>query len=233
MTEDRLDPEVRARAIVRRARTRAILRAVGILAAWWFAAASGIAYAADGLGEGGTIGASIAAIALLIAVWGTWPAAWSARERQHRELEAMWQQVRPDALDAAPWDRFAGWARADDQSVVLLELRRAGTTNDLASPYALAERRRVDPSDPEAAAEEMERFRRELLAREERAWSSYERASFREEQQAHEAALREIDDAAAAEIAAREAAMREEMAAHEAAERRRDAAALARALRKP
>src|SRR5215204_5443929 len=59
-----------------------------------------------GASVGGVVGGVLCA-ALAVALW---PQPWSAAERRHRELDAIWRTLRPHDGDGVPWARFAAWA---------------------------------------------------------------------------------------------------------------------------
>ena len=56
-----------------------------------------------------------------------WPWTWSDAEREHHTLAATWAQARPETDQDTPWDRYAAWARSDEDAVELVLIRRAGT----------------------------------------------------------------------------------------------------------
>lgn len=84
----------------------------------------------------------------------------------------------------------------------------------------------------EAAAEAMEELRDEASQRELAARRGHEQGRADAERAAHEMALQEIEERAAADVAAGEEQLRREQAAEEEAEQKAQAEALARALRR-
>ncbi len=134
------------------------------------------------------------------------------------------------------WERYAAWAESAGKQVELALIRcgpRAGEAAPAASPYSRQVVSQIDGDDVEAAAEAMEALRAEASKWEAEATARYEREQVEAEQAAHEMMLQEIEDTAAADIAAGEAQTRRELAAQEEAEQKAQAEALARALRSP
>jgi hypothetical protein len=232
MGGDRTDPGTRAdqrvRALERRHRAG---RTAGGVALLGLAAAMPVAGAALPGGDGPVVGAVIGSLALAGAAAAVWPWPWSAAERRHHELEAMWREARPAAETAAPWDRYAAWARADDERVELLLLHCAGKTN-APSPYGAEVVHRLDPDEMEEAATAMEDLRERAASREAAAREAHLDALSAAERRAYDDALRRIEADADEDRRHAEQAMRRELAAQEAAERRAQASALARALRR-
>src|SRR4051794_33686723 len=117
-TVDIADPGVRAALHVarfeRRQRRSGILSALSLLA--W--AAMGPFVAAPLVGDpGATYAAVVASMLFIGAAVARWPWAWTADERRHHELAAIWGQARADADEVTPWDRYAAWADADGEGV--------------------------------------------------------------------------------------------------------------------
>jgi hypothetical protein len=185
---------------------------------------------------GATVGAvlvSLLVVALAVAVW---PQSWSAEERRHHELEAIWREARSDADASVAWRRFAVWAREDRGAVELILVRCAPSTARAAgapSPYDLEVASRFAPEEVAAAAEAMEKLRADAADRELHARQEFEQTQVEAEQAAHVRTLREIDESAEAELRAREVQMRREIAEQEAADAQSQAEAVARALRRP
>lgn len=228
---DRTDPGVRAavRLLAFEHRQRRTRTAAGVVLGG--AAVVSPFLAAPLTGDpGATVGAVVGA--LLLAGWAAavWPWAWSADERRHHELKALWAQARGDSDMSVPWDRYAAWAGADGDHVELV-LLRAATTDD-PSPLSAEVMHRIDPDDVAGAASAMEQLRERAAAMEMRARERYLECRSAAERRAHEEALRHVDAAAAEHHRQAEEQMRRELAAEEAAERRAQAAAVARALRR-
>lgn len=164
-----------------------------------------------------------------------WPYDWSAAEGRHRELEAIWRELRGDADASVPWERYAAWAEPAGSQVKLSLITcgpRAGGPPPSPSPYSLQVVRRLSAEDQEAAAEAMEELRAEAWRRELEARRRHEQDQVDAEQAAHDMTMQEIDERAAAEVAARDEELRRELAAQEEAEQKAQAEALARALRR-
>jgi hypothetical protein len=232
--DDRSDPAVRAAHAMRDAERRD--RAGRVLAAALLTAIAmtGPVVAAPVTGEpGATVGAVVGSVLLAGLAVAVWPWAWSADERRHRELEAIWAEVRGDG-DATPWDRFAAWADtdADGDRVELVLVCRAGSTN-APSPLGTEVVERLDPDDIAAAAAAMERLREEAREREAASRERHLASLAAAERREYEEALARVDRAAEEQQQRAEAQMRRELAAQEADERRAQAAAVARALRRP
>ncbi len=233
----RSDPAVRAaaraQAFERRDRALRLVTGLGL-----GALAAVTPFVAEPLtGDPGTIvGAVVAALLLLGLATAVWPYEWPAEERRHRRLEAIWREVRSDADAVVGWERYAAWAESAGKQVELALIRcgpRAGEAAPAASPYSRQVVSQIDGDDVEAAAEAMEALRAEASKWEAEATARYEREQVEAEQAAHEMMLQEIEDTAAADIAAGEAQTRRELAAQEEAEQKAQAEALARALRSP
>lgn len=228
---DRTDPEVRAAACVRafERRQRRTRKAAGVVLGG--AAAVSPFLAAPLGGEGATVGAVLGALLLAGCAAAVWPWSWSAQERRHHELTAIWAQARGDTNTSVPWDRYAAWAGADGDHVELVLVRLAGATDD-PSPLSTEVVVRLDPDDVAAAASAMEQLRERATAMETRARERYLEGVTAAERRAHEEALSRVDAAADEHRRQAEEQMRRELAAEEAAERRAHAAAVARALRR-
>src|SRR4051794_26152599 len=150
----------------------------------------------------------------------------SASMQKHRELDAIWHELRPDADARVPWERYAAWAEAHDEAVRIVRItcgpaeRRAGGAP---SPYSRRVVKRLDPDDIAAAAAEMERLRDDAATRElEARTRQLERLSTAARLE-EERATTELGRATADQIALREEAMRREMREQETAERRAQA----------
>jgi hypothetical protein len=233
---DRSDPAVRAslalRGLERRQRASRIICAL-VLAAL---AAIGPFVAGPLTGQAGaTFGAVVAAVLFAGSAVVIWPWSWSKAEREHHTNTAIWAQARPEAETEVAWDRYAGWARADDDQVRLVLIRRAGTAGEdaLPSPFSVTAFESFDAEAMLEATEAMERLRTEAAQREADARDRHERALAAAARKPYDDALRDVDENAADEQRRTEAEMRTELAAQEAAERRAQASAVARALRRP
>ena len=104
-----------------------------------------------------------------------------------------------------PWERYAAWAEPDEGSVELSRIACAPAAERIAgapSPYSLQVLRRLDADDVAAAAEAMEELRAEASELELRAQQRHEDEGEQAERLAQEQVLREIDEAAAAELKA-------------------------------
>lgn len=234
---DRSDPAARAaaraQAFERRDRSLRVATGVGLGALAVVAPFLAEPLIAD---SGSIVGAVVAALLLLGLATAVWPYEWSAEERRHRRLEAIWREVRSDADAVVPWERYAAWADSDAKQVQLALIRcgpRTAEAAPAASPYTRQVVRRIDGEDVAAGAEAMEALRAEASKREAQARERYHHEQAEAEQAAHELTLQEIEDAAAADIAAGEEQARRELAAQEEAEQKAQAEALARALRSP
>src|SRR3954454_2643045 len=111
----RSDPEVRAALAAGGFERRQRATRIGAALVLFAFAVVGPFAAAPLVGDpGATVGAIVASI--LAAGWGVavWPWRWSDAERTHHALAAIWSQVRAGADTATPWERYAAWARADE-----------------------------------------------------------------------------------------------------------------------
>jgi len=185
------------------------------------------------LTESSVVGGVSALILCWTLAWATWPVAPSPEELAHRELESIWQQMRPVYDADARHSLWAAWASASADAVELSLLERRPSAGPVVqgapSPYVRHAMTSVDPDDVEEAAAAMERLRDEAVECEERgrlAFLAQERAV---EQQAHRDALDEIDRRTRAYAKAQDATLEAETAAQRAAQ----AEAVARAIRKP
>ena len=231
---DRDDPAVRA--ALRLARTQARdrrRRRAAVIVLWTLALLAPVLPEGD---HGATVGAAILALLLVAIALAVRPVAWGPEEIRHRELEAIWRELRPDAAQALPWQRCAAWAEQHGEAVDLVLISCAPAAPRIAgapSPYARRRIRRLDAEDVDAAAQAMEELRADAAERELRARRRIDQEHDVARRQAEDRALQEIDEAAAAELRAREQQLEQEAAAQAAAERRAQAAAVARALRRP
>jgi hypothetical protein len=184
---------------------------------------------------GATVGAIVASVLLAGSAVAVWPWDWSAAEREHHRLAAIWAEARAHDGTETPWDRYAAWAEADNQHVELLLLKRAGTAAESPdpSPFSVKRVQRLDAEDVFEATTAMEHLRTEAADREAKARERYAEAVAAAERKPYADALREVEQTAAAELRRAEAQMRRELADQEAAERRAQASAVARALRRP
>ncbi len=231
---DRSDPAVRAELALRAAehehrarRTLAGLLLAAVAVAGPFAAAPLTG------GPGATIGAIVASVLCAGCAVVVWPWRWSAAEREHHRLAAVWAQARPATDAMTPWDRHAAWAQERDGAVEVLLVTRAGPGDPAPSPYHAAVLQTFAAEAVLDATAAMERVRGEAAEREARAHERHLEAVAAAARKPYDDALRRVDDAAAAAQRRAEAQMREELAREEAAERRAQAAAVARALRRP
>jgi hypothetical protein len=231
---DRSDPAARAAARVAVSKVRESATRVAAAVALLLLAMTVLGAAAA---PGAVIGGAVAALLCVGLAVAVWPQTWSPEERRHRELEAIWRELRADADASVAWERYAVWAEAHGHAVELSVICCAPATTRCVggapSPYSLEKARRLEASDIEAAANAMEQLRERVAEREERTRSHYEQARLRAERVAYERALQAVDAGAERELRARERALTEELARQEAAERRAQAEALARALRRP
>ena len=206
------------------------------LAALLVAAAITFAAVVASVTPGALVGAIVAALLLFGVAVAVLPYTWATEEREHRDLEAIWRQIRPAADEDAAWDRYAAWAEAGTDFVELTLIRCAPgkrTFGGAPSPYERLTVRRIDPDDMVGAAGAMEELRTQAAEKEMEARARHESGALKAERLAHERKLASIDEAAAADIRAREAKLRRELAERDARERQAQAAAVARALRRP
>ena len=234
---DRSDPGSRALARLEGLRARDWSRRVGSsLALAALAVAAPIAAAPITGDPGATVGAIVGGLLFLALAVAAWPYTWSAEERRHRELEAIWRELRSDADNPVQWERYGAWAEADEGSVDLARIACAPAVDRIRgapSPYSSQVVRRIDADHVAAAAEAMEELRAEASELELRAQQRYEDEHEQAERLAHEQVLHEIDEAAAAELRAEEERLDRELAQQEATERKAQAEAVAKALRRP
>lgn len=234
---DLADPAVRAaRALARRRRAEEQARGVAVLVL--VAAGLGLPVAvAVGTGADGPLsGAVLLGLLLLALAVAVAPIPWRPAEERHRELEAIWRELRPDADDDVPWERCAAWAESAGAAVDLVLVTCTPAAERAAGPPSPYDRRpvgRIDAGDVAAAAQAMEELRAEAAARERAARLRVECANERAERRSRERDLAEVDAAAEADLRAREEQLDRELAAQEDAERRAQAEAVARALRRP
>lgn len=222
------------RAQIAQERERTLRRAAGVGLAVVAAFTPFIAGPGTG-GPGAVVGAVVGALLLAALAVAVWPYEWSAAEGRHNELEAIWREVRTDADELVPWERYAAWAEPAGGEVKLSLITcgpRAGDAPRPPSPFGIEVVRRLGGEDLEAAAEAMEELRAEAWQRELEARRRHEQEQVDAEQAAHDMTMQEIDARAAADVAAREEKLRREAAAQEEAEQKAQAEAVARALRR-
>jgi hypothetical protein len=236
---DRSDPEVRAALSLRRfERGQRGRRVVAAFALFALAAGGPFAAAPVAGAPGATVGAVVASALLAGIGVAIWPWTWSAQEREHHRLAAVWAQARAAAGERTPWDRYAAWAEADGEHVRLLLIRQAGTAGDAdaagaPSPFSASRVKRLDGEAIADATIAMEDLRAEAASLEARARQRHAEAVAAAARKPYDDALRAVDRSAAAEQRRAEAEMLEDVARQEAARRRAQAAAVARALRRP
>lgn len=236
-SSDRSDPAVRAAVRLERLEARdqtarvtkaLMLGVVAIVAPLTAAPITG--------DPGATVGAIVGGLLALALAVAVWPYEWSVEERRHRELEAIWRELRSDADAGVPWERYGAWAEPVEDAVQLVLVTcapAAPRVGGAPSPYSRRVVRRLDPDDVAAAAQAMEELRADAAQRELRAQQRYEQANLEAQRQTDDRTLREIDETAAADLRAREQQLEREFAEQQAAERRAQAEAVARALRRP
>lgn len=185
---------------------------------------------------GARVGAVVGACCLLGLGAAVWPWTWSRAESEHRRHYAIWREVRRDADQEVPWERYAAWAEASSESVQLQLIRcasgrpRAGGAR---SPFSRRRVRRVDPEDVAGAVEAMEALRAQASELEQEARDRHTQAQLESEQRQHAARLAELDRELEQALRAEEEQHRRELAERDAADRRAQADAVARALRRP
>jgi hypothetical protein len=185
---------------------------------------------------GATVGAVVAALCLLGLAAAVWPWRWSPAEYEHNQLNSIWRELRADADENVPWERYAAWAEAGPDSVQLQLLRYAPArprAGGAPSPFSRSLVRHVDPDDVAGAAEAMEALRAEASKLERQAQDRITQDQLESERRRHEERLAEIEQATARAVQAGEEQARRELAEQEAADRRVQADAVARALRRP
>jgi hypothetical protein len=234
---DRSDPGARALARLERLRARDLWVRIGTAVALTLLGVA-LPLAAEPItgDPGATVGAIVAALLLVALAVAVWPYEWTREEYRHRTLDAIWHEVRTDADVAVPWERDAAWAAARAGSVELARLACAPASERIAgapSPYSSEVVRRLDADDVAPAAEAMEKLRAEAWELELEAQQRHADERAAAERAAEERMLRELDEAAAADLKAKEERLKREMAQQEAAERRAQAEAVAKALRRP
>jgi hypothetical protein len=229
---DPTDPAVRAARRVRdfERRQRAGRTALASILGGFAVVAPFVAAPLTG-DPGATVGAVVGSLLLAGCAVAVWPWAWSAQEREHHELMAIWSQARTDAQTRVPWDRHVAWARADGERVALLLLCWAASSDD-PSPLSVECVRHVDADDVPGAAAAMEELREQVAQMEPRARDAHLLALSIAERRAYDDALRRVDATAEADQRRAEEQMRREVADEDAAERRAQASAVARALRR-
>lgn len=234
---DRDDPGVRARIQLEQLKARdrraRIVKAMVLLAVVAVAPLTAAPITGD---PGATVGAIVVGLLSLALAVAIWPYEWSPDEQRHRELEAIWHELRSDSDWFVPWERYSAWAEPVDGAVQLVLITCAPAAPRIGgapSAYSRQVIRRVDADDVAGAAQAMEELRAEAAQRELRAQQRHELKSLEAQRRADDRTLREIDDTAAADIKARERELTRELAEQEAAERRAQAEAVARALRRP
>ena len=229
---DRADLSVSAQVAEERERSRRTAAGVALGAVAMIAPF----IAAPVTGSGGAVvGAVVLSLLLSALAVAVWPYEWSAAERRHRELDAIWRELRSDADALVPWERYAAWAEPAGTEVKLSLITcgaQAGEAPPAPSPYSLQVVRRLAAEDMEAATEAMEELRAEASQRELEARRGHEQGQADAERAAHEMTLQEIEERAAADVAAGEEQLRREQAAQEEAEQKAQAEVLARALRR-
>lgn len=233
---DRADPGTRAAARLQRVRAgdkkRRIASAVGLGV---MAAATPVVAASTTGDSGATVGAIIAALTFVAFAVTIWPYDWSDEERRHHELESIWLEARTDAAEATPWERYVAWASPRDASVQLMLITCAPArerSGGAPSPYGSEVVRVLDAYQMAEAAQAMDALRADASSRELEARQRHHSEQHEAEDQAHARVLRDIDQAAAADVKARGDELRREMAEQEAAERQTQAESVAKALRR-
>lgn len=234
---DKSDPAERAAARLETVRRRDRNRRVALALTFGALAAAAPLTAEPITGDpGAIIGAVVLGLLLLALAAVVWPYRWYPREEEHRALDAIWRELRSDAAESVPWERFAAWATPREGVVELALLRCAPARERVAatpSPYSLEVVRRLETEDVAEAAEAMEKLRVHAAEQELEARDRHEHERAEAARLAHERTMREIDAASETEIEANEAQMKYELAQQERAERQAQAEAVARALRKP
>jgi hypothetical protein len=185
---------------------------------------------------GARVGAVVGALCLLGVAAAVWPWTWSRAEYEHHQLNSIWRELRTDADQEVPWERYAAWAEADSESVQLQLIRHAPArrrTSGAPSPLSRSLARQVDPEDVGGAAEAMEALRAEASERERDARDRHTHEQLEGERRRHEGRLAAIDREVEQTIKAGVEQAQRELAEQEAADRRVQADAVARALRRP
>ena len=171
---DRGDPAVRAELALRAAEQshRARRRFAGLLLAA-VAVAGPFAAAPFTGGPGATIGAIVASVLCAGCAVVVWPWRWSAAEREHHRLAAVWAQARPDTDAVTPWDRHAAWAQERDDAVEVVLVTRAGSGHRSPSPYRAAVLETFAAEAVLEATAAMERVRGDAAEREGQAYERH------------------------------------------------------------
>jgi hypothetical protein len=184
-------------------------------------------------GEGAFVGIALLDLLLAAGSYIAWPRAPETTELRHRELEAIWREIRADADAEVPWSRYGAWAVADGDRVRLELIRHAGTPCEQPSPFSRERAGRHPGEDAEGAVAAMEALRARAAAAEEAARQAHIEAQARERDRHDDDALKSVEDKARAYAKAADEQMREELARQARADREAEADALARALRRP
>lgn len=233
---DRSDPAVRAALRLDRVRVGERRRRI-VTAKLLIGAAVVLVFAAYPVtgSPGAVVGAVAGAIVLVSLAGAVMPQQWSAAEHRHRELEAIWREIRSDGDEQVPWDRYAAWAESVGESVKLYLLRQSAARPNRDVVPSLFSRelvRTIAADSIEEAVTAMENLRATAAAMEAQARKAYESAKEQERLAGYDDALRTVERSAREYQAAREKEMLEEVSAQEAAERRAQAEAVARGLRR-
>lgn len=230
---DRSDPAVRVAATLERQLTREMAVRTAAMLALVAAAVAVPAVTGDLAAEDGPVvgamalGAALATLAYAVAPWTP-----SAGERRHRELEAIWRELRTDADERVPWVRYGVWAVAHED-VVRLQMVSCGRSAPGRPQFLRVDTvREVDGGDPDAAVAATEAVRAHARRSEEANRQAYLEARQRERDERDAAALRAVEADAARYAREVEEQLAVELATEERAERRSRADALARALRR-
>src|SRR5688572_1555674 len=99
---DRSDPAVRAAARLQAVEARD--RGLRMLVAFALGASAVAAPVATQplAGDGATVGGVVLMFLLIGLAVAVWPYEWTAAERRHRQLDAIWRELRTDATTPAP-----------------------------------------------------------------------------------------------------------------------------------
>jgi hypothetical protein len=185
---------------------------------------------------GARVGAIVGALCLFGLGVAVWPWEWSPAEHEHHKLNSIWRELRRDADEQVPWERYAAWAEAESGSV-RLQLFHCAPARPRAggapSPLSLSSVGQVDPDDVAGAADAMEALRAEASELEQRARERHTDDQLKGERRRHEARLAAIDREVEQKVRAGEEQARRELAEREASDRRAQADVVARALRRP
>lgn len=233
---DRTDPGDRAAIRFARRRVAARRSRVAVAGALAMAALSVPIIAAPATGStGATVGGVLLAIVFACLAAAIWPWTWSAGEERHRWLEAIWFELRSDAAEQVPWERYAAWAEPRGEKIRVELITCAPATKRIGgvpSPYSRRVVKSIDAEDVATAVTCIEQVREDAAQRELAARTQHRENLLETARRQEEAAVATLERATAAEIAAREEAMRRELREQEAAERRAQAEAVARAIRR-